>query len=372
MYASSRGSTGAVPAAAGVVGGAAGSDSRRAQLTPAEASYQQPDVHESGLVSAARLQMRFDIWSYPFGGVAADNVQRGQQITHQTGQVLTPTAAPDGDQIAYLSDSGGHANIWVTSSHGRPRQITFEERSRRGGRRPDLVAGRAMDCLRVVQRETPGSCSASGSSGPMAASSASSCREAWASPGPRTASELYYVETAHSAAEERSPSAGGDPVTVRAGAGAQRHRRAWTRRVYFLVERALMDGRPEFEIRAAPLGNGPTRVIKTIDASRVAVLAGPFNPALSPDGKWLAMPLIDGFTTNIWAFSTDDGRWQQVTDFGDRAIFIARRVSWSSDGRSILAAIGEGDADIVLLDGLDPGRPPGSRHAARRLPDSRD
>jgi hypothetical protein len=27
-------------------------------------------------------------------------------------------------------------------------------------------------------------------------------------------------------------------------------------------------------------------------------------------------------------------------------------VSWSSDGRSILAAIGEGDADIMLLDGL--------------------
>ena len=34
------------------------------------------------------------------------------------------------------------------------------------------------------------------------------------------------------------------------------------------------------------------------------------------------------------------------------AIFIARRVSWSSDGKSILAAVGEGDADVVLLDGV--------------------
>jgi hypothetical protein len=67
------------------------------------------------------------------------------------------------------------------------------------------------------------------------------------------------------------------------------------------------------------------------------------------------MPLADGLTTNIWALSTEHGRWQQVTDFGDRPVFIARRVSWSADGRSIIAAIGEGDADIVLLDGAIEG-----------------
>ncbi len=122
--------------------------------------------------------------------------------------------------------------------------------------------------------------------------------------------------------------------------------------VYFLVERALMDGRPEFEIRAAPLGDGPARTIKTVDASRVAPWQVPFNPSLSPDGKWLAMPLIDDLTTNIWALSTGTGEWRQVTNFGERVVSIARRVSWSADGQSILAAIGEGNADIVLLDGL--------------------
>jgi hypothetical protein len=44
--------------------------------------------------------------------------------------------------------------------------------------------------------------------------------------------------------------------------------------------------------------------------------------------------------------------WRQITDFGERATFIARRVSWSSDGRYILAAVAEGDSDIVLLEGL--------------------
>ena len=116
-----------------------------------------------------------------------------------------------------------------------------------------------------------------------------------------------------------------------------------------------MDGRPEFEIRTAPLGDGPSRTITTIDASRAASWQAPFNPSLSPDGRWLAMPLTDGMTTNIWALSTENGRWQQVTDFGNRPVFIARRVSWSADGRSILAAIAEGDADIVLFEGTPEG-----------------
>ena len=80
------------------------------------------------------------------------------------------------------------------------------------------------------------------------------------------------------------------------------------------------------------------------------------NPALSPDGAQLAMPLTDGVTTNIWTLSTRSGEWRQVTDFGDRPIFIARRVSWSADGRSIIAAVGEGDADIVLINSAVPNQ----------------
>jgi hypothetical protein len=58
------------------------------------------------------------------------------------------------------------------------------------------------------------------------------------------------------------------------------------------------------------------------------------------------------FTTNLWTLSTTTGEWRQITDFGDRATFIVRRVSWSFDGRSIYAAVAEGDSDIVLLEGL--------------------
>ncbi len=41
-----------------------------------------------------------------------------------------------------------------------------------------------------------------------------------------------------------------------------------------------------------------------------------------------------------------------VTDFGDRAILIARSVSWSADSQQLYAAVAESETDIVLLDGL--------------------
>jgi WD40 repeat protein len=121
--------------------------------------------------------------------------------------------------------------------------------------------------------------------------------------------------------------------------------------LYYVVERPFLDGRPELEILAATPEDGPSRSLARIPAARVPNWQI-VNPALSPDGAWLAMPLTDGYTTNIWVLSTRTNTWRQVTDFGDRATFIARRVSWSPDGKSILAALGEGDADIVLLDGL--------------------
>jgi hypothetical protein len=33
---------------------------------------------------------------------------------------------------------------------------------------------------------------------------------------------------------------------------------------------------------------------------------------------------------------------------------ITRRVCWSSDGRFVFAAVGEGDADVVVFRGLKP------------------
>jgi len=319
-------------------------------LTSADASYEQPDVHPaSGLVSAVRQQMRFDIWKFPFDGTATENVRRAEQITHQTGQVLTPTASPSGDEVAFLADHGGRANLWVMSIRtGELRQITFEVD-------PTVAVGvpnwspDGQSIAFVSSKGLTGSefgvWLVNPDGGNLRNIAKRGLGVAWSTDG----GWLYYSDTS-AGALKKVPAAGGEPVVVRQEA---------TRNViglhdttlYFMIERPLINGRSEVEIRAASPENGPSRVVARISPSRVP----PWqivNPALSPDGQWLAMLLTDGFTTNIWVLSTKSGEWRQVTDFGDRAIFIVRRVSWSPDGKSLLAAVGEGEADVVVFDGL--------------------
>jgi Tol biopolymer transport system component/tRNA A-37 threonylcarbamoyl transferase component Bud32 len=310
--------------------------------------YEQPDIDSAGVLSASRLEMRFDVFQFSFSGDAAENVRQAIQLTRQTGQVLTPTAAPDGKHIAFLSNSGGHGNLWLQSTgDGQLRQLTFEEdpnvalgvpvwspdgkaiafvssKGRTGydfgiwlvdpdGRNPRKVAEKGLGF-------------------------------AWSPDG----EWIYYAETS-AGVLDKVRATGGPAVTVR---------REATRNViglhgdtlYYTVERVLLDGRPEVEIRAATPESGPSRQVARLPASRIPSWQI-VNPSLSPDGEWLALPLTDGLVTNIWAVSTRNGTFRQVTDFGDRATFIARRVSWSADGKSILAAVGEGDADIVRFDG---------------------
>ena len=321
------------------------------QVTAGEISYVQPDVHADGTIVVSRMLRRFDIWRFPVNGSPAENTRRGQRVTRQTGQVLTPTASPDGTEVAFLSDSGGHANLWVIGADGTGlRQVTAESDPRVGvgvpmwspdGRSIAFVSSRGNPGLEFglwlvdpdgsnLRNLTPHGLGA-----------------AWSSDG----RWVYFVERANQALM-KIPAEGGKAVVVRS---------EQTRNVigsdgstlYYLVERALVDGTPEFEIRAATPENGPSRLLVRVPATRLARWTIQIvNPALSPDGKSLAQALVDMVTTNLWILSTATGEWRQITDFGDRATFIARRVSWSPDGQSILAAVGEGDSDIVLHTGL--------------------
>ena len=79
-----------------------------------------------------------------------------------------------------------------------------------------------------------------------------------------------------------------------------------------------------------------------------------WQPVLSPDGRWLLLALVDEPTTNLFKLSTTTGELRQLTDFQGRPTIIVRRASWAPDGQSVFAAIGERDADIVLIEGLRP------------------
>jgi Tol biopolymer transport system component len=322
-------------------------------LTSHETSYLQPDIHPDGTVVVSRMRMQFDIWQLPTAGSPIDNVASARRLTHQTGHVATPTVGPGGDEVAFLSDSGGHANIWVlTTRSGELRQITHE-------RDVDVAIGVPIwspDGGSIAFVSSRGN--AGLGFGLWAVSpDGSNLRQlvprgfgaAWSADG----QWLYYLED-QTRRIRRVPTAGGGAVTVRTDV-ARNVIGLHATTLFYMDERLLEDGTPEFLIRAATPEDGPSRVLARVPASRVPIWQI-VNPALSPDGKWLAQALTDGVTTNIWQLSTSTGEWRQITDFGDRATFIARRVAWSPDGLSVLAAIGEGDADIVRLDGLVRGR----------------
>jgi serine/threonine protein kinase len=324
------------------------------RVTSGETSYVSPDISRTGAILVGRMKLQTDIWKFPVDGLPTENVRRGVRVTRQTGQVLTPTASPGDKEVAFLSDSGGHANLWVVNTEsGGMRQITHE-------RDPNVALGVpvwspdghaiAFVSSRGNQGLTFGVWLVDPDGSNLRNVANPGLGPAWSPDG-----RWVYYSTRGGAAVtavvlKKVPVDGGPAVTVT----TERLRNVIGLNgttLYYLFERPLVDGTPEFEIRAATPEDAPFRVLARVPASRVPIWQI-VNPALSPDGKWLAQALTDGFTTNVWALSTTTGEWRQITDFGERATFIARRVSWSSDGRSILAAVGEGDSDIVLLEGL--------------------
>jgi eukaryotic-like serine/threonine-protein kinase len=324
------------------------------RVTSGESSYMSPDISKRGSILVSRMKLQTDIWKFPVDGSPSENVRRGIRVTRQTGQVLTPAVSPRDKEVVFLSDSGGHANLWVVNTEdGGLRQITHEHD-------PNVAVGLP---IWSPQGDTIAFVSSRGNQGLtfgvwLVDSDGSNLRNvanpglgpAWSPDGRWVYYSTWSGQGAAAVVLKKVPVDGGPAVTVR----TERLRSViglHGATLYYLFERPLVDGTPEFEIRAATPEDAPFRVLARVPASRVPIWQI-VSPAPSPDGKWLAQALTDGFTTNIWALSTTTGEWRQITDFGERATFIARRVSWSSDGRSILAAVAEGDSDIVLLEGL--------------------
>jgi Tol biopolymer transport system component len=113
-------------------------------------------------------------------------------------------------------------------------------------------------------------------------------------------------------------------------------------------------GWSDFEFRRAQPESGDYEVLARISGARVPDVPLDFHMILSPNGNWLATPLTDRGTTNLWLLPAHGGTMRQVTDFGQRPISIVRRVSWSPDSKCIYAAVAEVEADIVMLNGLMP------------------
>jgi serine/threonine protein kinase len=319
------------------------------QITFGDLSYLDPDVHASGRLVACRARSESDIWKYPLGGSPQDSMHNAVRVTRQTGHVQVPSVSPDGSHLVYLSDNGGHANLWIARSDGtRARQITFE-------RDPAVTiglpkwspAGDQIVYITKAEQTQLWLIRPDGRGAHMCVERAMAA--AWSPDG----HWLYYtLDVAPEAYNiEKIPVTGGPPVVVRDDNNS--HAPAVGRDVlYFTAGVTQRLGSWDWEIRRASPENGPSTSLGCVAAARIPVSPLYIHFALSPDGQSLGLGLAEGATTNIWTLGTADGVWRQITDFGDEPTVIARQVSWSPDGRHIYAAVSRNQGDVVMLDGL--------------------
>ena len=307
-------------------------------------SFVEPDINGSGILVVSRVRMQSDIYRYPVDGSGKQNVENATRITRQTGQVQTPSASPDGKNVAYLSDSGGHSNVWVASVDGSqlPRQITFEED-------PSIVVGiprwSPRDDQIVFIKQTVGKpgeewlVHPDGSGLRFLVSPGAGAF--WSSDGEWL---YYFVPAAQNPCSYKISLKSSASTLIRCGA------------VGLTVTSDGSTGfmnPSQFEawkiVRVTPLETGQPSPLANLQGRLPSL---PHQYDLSFDDRWLATPLKDRDTTNLWKIDTRDGSLKQVTDFGQRATLIARQVSWSRDNKYIFAALVEVDADIVLIDGV--------------------
>ena len=327
--------------------GADGRDAR--QLTFGEASYANPDFSRTGSMVADRWRGQSDIWRIPVDGAPAENVARATRVTRQTSQVFTPSVSPDGRHVAYVSDAGGHANIWVvTLATGESRQVSYEKES-------DLHVGLPLwsplgdGIAYYTWDENSGRywiIAPDGTNRRLLVPESSFA--VWSSDG-----QWLYFAAWGSRLLNKLALSSGKVVTVRNDFATRPALSPDGRTLYYVDVTEVSSGGSDYEVRAASPETGPGRLLARIPGRRMPRLYF-WQPVLSPDGQWLLLALVDDSTTNLFRLSTTTGELRQLTDFQGRPTVIVRRASWAPDGRSVFAALGERDADIVEFDGLRP------------------
>jgi Tol biopolymer transport system component len=354
VYSSSRGSTVRYPPTFNLrTVDRDGSGDR--QLTFGDHSYVDPDAYAGTALLTARVTSQSDVWRMPIDGAPADNVRDAVRVTNQTAQVQTPSPSPDDKEVVYLSDSGGHGNLWIARTDGSDtRQLTFESD-------PDVAVGAPRWSPRgdvIVFIMSKGGQTDLWLVEPDGGGLARLVDRAWGPCWSGDGQWIYYtslVVGADRVEKVHRTGAAGNRIVVRRELGSRQPAISADGEVLYydtrVAESAFGHWGADHEIWCARPEDGPPAKIGSITAGRVPISPGMFHTVLSPDGRWLAIPLIAGATTNIWGVATDGSGMRPFTDFGDRSIIIARSVSWSCVSNSIYAAVAETETDIVMLDG---------------------
>jgi Tol biopolymer transport system component len=353
IYSSSRGSTVLYPPLFNLRTVALDGSADR-QLTFGDQSYVEPDTDAAGRLIARRIRSTSDIWKIPVEASPSDNIRRAVRITAQTGQVRTPSPSPDDAEVVYLSDNGGHGNLWISRTDGSAvRQVTFEDDPGVSVGVPKWSPTGDVIAFVMTRGEDIGLWTVHADGSGLRQLVAAGRGPCWSADG----KWLYYESGAVGWARlEKVPSEGGESVLVRTepGSGIPAISPDGAELFFNVVLRSTLLGfvGSDREIRRARPEDGESETLACISNERIPGLPAVLYLTVSPDGAWLAMPLVDGSTTNLWLLPTTGGAMKRITDFGDRSVEIARSISWSADGRHLYAAIADIETDIILLDGL--------------------
>ena len=351
IYSSSRGSTVLYPPLLNLRTVTLDGSADR-QLTFGDQSYVEPDTDAAGRLIARRSRSRSDIWKIPVDGLPSDNTRSAMRITAQTGQVRTPSPSPDDAEVVYLSDNGGHGNLWVARTDGSAvRQVTFEDDPAVSVGVPKWSPAGDVIAFVMTRGEDIGVWTVHPDGSGLRQRVAYGAAPCWSAEG-----KWLYHESGAAARIEKMPSEGGESVVVRTADGGAMPAISpdGAELFYSLSLRSNLLGFVESdrEIRRARPEDGESEVLACIPNERIPGLPPVLYLTVSPDGRWLAMPLVDGSTTNLWLLPTTGGAMKRITDFGERSVEIARSISWSADGHHLYAAVADIDTDIVLFDGL--------------------
>jgi serine/threonine protein kinase len=325
----------------------------RSQVTFGEASYRDPDMNAQGNLVMSRMRSQSDVWKFPITGEPSDNAKRGVRITRQTGEVQTLTLSPDESEVAFLSDNDGHVNVWIARvADGEMRPLTRDVDPRVFVAVPfwspqsnvvNFISNRNTGTVDVTLWVVNSDGSDPRDLGVVGAWACWSGDGRWLY---YSALEkgIYHIRKVRTEDRQVVDVRQDDAVGCAVGPDGSV--------LYYAKVLVQSTGLWDIELRAARPETAPSVSLGRISASRIPVDPVDIQPYVSPDGQWLAMPLVDGATTNLWALSTQTGEWRKLTDFGQTNVMIARRIAWARDGRSLYASVSQLDADIVRLVGV--------------------